>query len=59
MARGPSDEGCATSHRLILDPLPANDIDRIAHDVRAERKGEKEGWKRGGERDFEFSTCCP
>ena len=41
LARGPSDEGCATRHRLKRDPLPPNDLDKIAQNVR-ERKRRKE-----------------
>ena len=38
------DEGCATSHRLQLDPLPPNEVGRIAQHVReGEQKKKRKG----------------
>jgi hypothetical protein len=38
----PSDEGCATSHRLKWGPFPSNEVGRIAKHVR-DGEGRKEG----------------
>ena len=42
----PSDEGCATSHRLKWGPLHPNEVDRIAQHVRkGEGRKEEKGIK--------------